>query len=114
MRKRPGRLSPKWRVLPFALAPSPAELRGLLADLVSAYGLDGACAVLGVSTLTVRSWVAGARLKGSSARLVWLTYMICLRPGRLESAFDLVTWGRFTIERSEVKLPGSSWSGWSI
>ena len=30
------------------------------------------------------------------------------------SAFDLVTWGRFRVERRQVERPASEWSDWQI
>ena len=111
---RPGRLSTKWYVLPFALAPSAGELRGFLVDLQDRFGRGGAGALLCVPVQTFQRWIAGGKIDSASARAVWLVWVLLLHPDRLQSAFDLVTWGRFRVERQAVSRPSSSWSGWEI
>jgi hypothetical protein len=85
-----------WYSSRFALAPDKASLLDYLSELVDAFGNRGAAARLGVSGVTVYAWREGRGLSsGSSRRLIWLTWALCLHPDRLKTDFDLVTWGRF-------------------
>jgi len=112
---RPSRLSQKWNILPFALAPSRGELLVLLAALVDRFGERSACRLLGVPVQTVRCWAASRRPPpASAARLIWLVHALLLRPGIVTSAFDLVTWGRFRVERQAVTRPSAEWTDYEI
>jgi len=85
----------------------------LLRDLVKAFGKPGAAAVLGVPRLTLQHWLTGRRHPSAgAARGIWWTWIVVLHPGRVRCLADIVTWGRWKIERQPAS-PGD-WSGWSI
>lgn len=96
--EKPETLSPRWRRLSFALAPSPAELRSMFADLRGFFGHCEALApVLGVSVVVVRKWWAGdiVRVNAAARRVVWALWCAVFAPERVRSSFDWITWGRF-------------------
>ncbi len=56
--------------------------------------------VLGVPFLTVDYWRRGIRSPSDGARrMIWLVWCLVLHPARLQSVFDLATWGRFRRDR---------------
>ena len=86
----------------------------MLQELVDCFGLPGACMVLSVPRMTVNAWLDGRfRPAASAVRAVWLTWVLVLHPDRISSLADVVTWGRFRIERRSDARP-EGWSGWSI
>ena len=85
-----------WPRITLALSPSDAEARSMLRDLVLLFGRSGLGSVLGVSPRAIRAWLRGYRRPAAPARrLLWLVWHLIERPGRLGTAFDLMTWGRF-------------------
>lgn len=85
----------------------------MLRDLSAGLGRDGCAVVLGVSGITIRSWLRVGKFSAVSKRMIWLTWCLVFHPDRLQSIGELVTWGRFRIERRPPEQPGE-WSGWSI
>ena len=56
--------------------------------------------LLGVPFRTVEHWQNGFRNPSDAARrMVWLVWCLVLHPSRLQTVFDLATWGRFRRER---------------
>ena len=97
MRARLPRLHKDWRRITFALAPSSGELRGMVRTLRNTFGETTTADLLGVSVLTLRDWTNGRwRPCGASPKAIWLVHALLLRPETVRSAFDLVTWGRFS------------------
>jgi hypothetical protein len=87
----------------------------MVAALVSRLGRHDAAAVLGVPMLTLNGW--RDRLKSPSMparRAIWLVWCLTLHPERLTSLFDVITWGRFRVERRAVWRSCSEWSDWSV
>lgn len=113
------RLASDWRSLVFSLRPSPAELRAMVRALVKRFGFPQACSLLGVSGLTVKGWLRGSMVpSGGASRAIWLVWVLCFHPDRLSTLGDLVTWGRFKVQRRapspSARAEPSRWSGWSI
>ena len=99
-RPRPARLSADWWFVSLALAPSPGEFRAMLADLRRVFPGRELPNVLGVSSMTLEAWAMGIRKPTSPARrMVWLVWCLVLHPSRLQTVFDLATWGRFRRDR---------------
>lgn len=95
----PGRLSQLWTVPGLALRPSQTECKSLLLHLQRVYGEKSCLLLLGVPCLTFRGWRDGkTKFPASAVRAVWLIHALCLRPDRVQSLFDLATWGRFRVE----------------
>ena len=95
-RRRPGRIDPEWAAIGPALAPSKGEFRSMLADLRRVWPTRREFgAVLGVSSRTIRAWEAGENASDGARRAVWLTWALIFHPARLQTVFDLATWGRF-------------------
>jgi len=70
------------------------RLHGLL-------GRHTLCAVLGLPVRTIESWRSGRRVPdGAGIRVIWLTWCLLLHPERLQTVFDVATWGRFRISRA--------------
>lgn len=83
----------------------------MLIHLQQIYGEKPAGMLLGVPIQSFRAWRDGRRyVSGSAIRAIWLIYCLALRPDRVQSLFDLATWGRF---RLEVK-PRSQEPDWQI
>jgi hypothetical protein len=58
--------------------------------------------LLGVPGRTAEAWLQGRFLTAyTSRRLIWLHWCLLLHPERIQTAFDLATWGRFRV----VNLP---------
>lgn len=89
-------LSPAIRSLRFLFMPSVDECCDMVRELETAFGNERNTAVLmGVSVITLRSWKNRRAISVPSRRAVWLIWVLLLHPERIETAFDLVTWGRF-------------------
>jgi len=87
----------------------------MLADLLDFYGEESLVDVLGVPVHTLRFWQeVGAVRPAAAIRAVWLVWCLTLHPDRLTSTFDLVTWGRYKLERRPARRPSVEWSDWSI
>jgi hypothetical protein len=87
----------------------------MVAALDRVFGSRPLCSMLGVSKLTLAHWLERNRIPSAAAvRAIWFLYVLTLRPERLTSLFDILTWGRFRIERRPVQRLLSSWSDWSI
>lgn len=91
----------------------------MIGDLERAFGGEhGVCALLCVPVMTLRAWRGGLRVPTASAkRAVWLTWALLLHPERIQTVFDLQTWGRFRTRvkpavKSGVFVPGKD--DWSI
>jgi hypothetical protein len=74
----------------------------MLSSLQHYFGERTACVLLGVPVLTYRRWISRGGLPSSGVRVVWLTWCLTLHPERLQSLFDMATWGRFRVERQEA------------
>jgi hypothetical protein len=85
----------------------------MVEDIHSHLGRIAAAMVLGVSVQTVEHWRNGLVARAAVRRLIWLTWCLVFHPERLSSIGELVTWGRFRIERRPPTRP-EDWSGWSI
>lgn len=120
-RKPPGRLG-DWIRVGYALQPTNAEARGMLRDLAQVHPGSDLSAVLGVSTMTLRAWINPARgMSGAARRVIWLHWVLILHPARVQTVFDLATWGRFRVEarrRPGARHPSRSFAqvadDWSI
>jgi hypothetical protein len=83
-------------------------------DLIARLGRSGAGCVLGIPKLTLDHWLNGyCRPSAAATRAVWLTWIIVLHPDRVRCVGDIITWGRFKIER-RLRAKPVGWSGWSI
>ena len=73
--------------------------------------------VLGISILTLDGWRKGKNGPCAAARkLVWLLWAAIFRPDCVQTAFDVITWGRFTVQercRHQSPLTASA-EDWSI
>ena len=88
------------RNMVFVLRPSDAEFDTMLAQLGQVFPGRDLASVLGISILTLDGW--RKRKNGpcaASRKLVWLLWALFLHPGRVQTVFDLVTWGRFRVDR---------------
>lgn len=95
-------LSPARAGLPglvrYHLQPSASESKRLLSVMVGRYGLRGASEVMGQSVVTVKRWAAGENLCSCAVRrCIWLHYVLLFEPERVQTLFDLATWGRFRV-----------------
>ena len=75
--------------------------------------------LLGIPVATLRRCEMVERDPNKSARrLVWLLWCMVLHPDRLQTCFDLVTWGRFRVDRKRKRSPAASFvrvaDDWSI
>lgn len=71
----------------------------MMLHLERVFGEESARLLLGVPCLTYRGWRDGHyKFPASAVRAIWLVHALCLRPDRVQSLFDLATWGRFRIE----------------
>lgn len=79
----------------------------MVRDVRAACRMDrDAAAFLGVSVGTLRRWLICGRVGDRAARAsVWLRWALLLHPETVQTAFDLVTWGRF---RTGTRRPGKS------
>ena len=93
-----------------------AELRAVLGDM-PLHDL------LGIPRTTTLAWDQGKPPGFGSRRAVWLIWCLCLHPEKMQTAFDIVTWGKFRefIPPAARKLPPrfgdwrlDDWSDWSI
>lgn len=91
----PGPLADDWRIYSWSFRPSPAEAFKLFRDLLDTLGWKGAGVVLGVSSQTVSGWAAGRPIQSTALRGLWLCWVMVCAPDRVETLFDVVTWGRF-------------------
>ena len=71
----------------------------MLRELSRLVGHAEMSAFLGVPGLTLRRWKSGKAPSAAARRLVWLLWCLFLHPERLQTAFDVATWGRFRVER---------------
>lgn len=77
----------------YALRPAAAEARAMLGDLG-----DRAGSLLGLSRSTVTCWRRGERVPAApSLRAIWFAWCLLRHPERLQTEFDLLTWGRFAV-----------------
>jgi hypothetical protein len=90
-----GPLDPRWQPLQLACAPCNAEVSVMVRDLVREFGRQGAAMALGVPGMNVRVWMEGKGMSYAAKRAVWFAWVLLLHPGRVRSAWDVVTWGRF-------------------
>jgi hypothetical protein len=82
----------------------------MIHDLQDYFGERTTCALLGVPVLTFRDWLAGRGMTASGVRVVWLSWCLTFHPERLQTVEDLVTWGRFHVERGEPARGVGDWS----
>jgi hypothetical protein len=72
----------------------------MLADLHRVFPGAQLPNLLTLPWLTLRGWESGRRVPSDSARrMIWLVWCLVLHPARLQSVFDLATWGRFRRDR---------------
>jgi hypothetical protein len=115
VKRKPSQLSPEWRFLAYALQPSQGEVASMLGSLDRVFGSRNLCSLLGVSKRTLASWLERRFYPSAAAvRCIWFLHCLALRSERLQSLFDILTWGRFRVERRTVLKPGCEWSDWSI
>ena len=93
--------------------PREAECVTMLRELVQRFGQFDTAALLGVPCLTLGAWLGGKCSVSAARRVIWLHWALLLHPEHCQTAFDLITWGRFRVEKSH-KSPGWEWSDWSI
>jgi hypothetical protein len=90
----------------FRLQPSHEEFRKMLNELYRALRYDRhmLCAYLGVSWRTLKNWIErGEPCSDAALRAVWLLHTLTLYPERIRSMFDIVTWGRYSMNRKSQK-----------
>lgn len=96
------------RNLVFTLRPTNVEFYTMLAQLGQVFPGRDLASVLGISILTLDGW--RKRKNGpcaASRKLVWLLWALILHPGRVQTVFDLVTWGRFRVDRRRLGVRSS-------
>ena len=86
-------------------------------ELSGKFGTFEFSRLLGVPGRTAEAWLQGRALGQFTARrLIWLHWCILLHPERIQTAFDLATWGRFRVVN--VPRPAATgpveWSDWII
>jgi hypothetical protein len=74
----------------------------MLTDLLGLFGWVGIVSVLGVSRRSLVDWVRGQAPSDAARRAIWLVWCLTLHPDRLQSVFDLCTWGRFRQSPASV------------
>jgi hypothetical protein len=99
--RAPRFLPPEISSLRFRLAPTDAECRAMCRDFQDKFGGIEAPRLLGVPGRTFENWVLGRGFSAGSRRCIWIQWCLLLHPDRIQTAFDLVTWGRFRV----VNLP---------
>ena len=84
--------------LAFRLQPTAKQCRSMLLEILRALQWDrhDTAATLGVSFMTLKSWIEGARTPTDAARkLIWMTWALLLHPELLRTVWHIVTWGRY-------------------
>lgn len=77
--------------------PQPGEVRAMLRELRLSLGSEKAlCDALAIPYRTMVAWMLGtADPPAAAVRAVWLTWVLLCHPERVQTLFDLATWGRF-------------------
>ena len=89
----------------------------MVIELRDKFGTIEVSRLLGVPGRTCESWLQGRYLeKVTARRVIWLHWCLLLHPERIQTAFDLATWGRFRVVN--VPRPAATgpveWSDWII
>ena len=85
--------------LAFVFQPKNEQFASMLNDLAGKIGWRALAAVLGVSQLTLDSWRKCRNGPSAGARkLVWVVWALVFHREKLQSLFDVATWGRFSRE----------------
>lgn len=98
-------LDPAWTVVGPSLAITDSEAIRMAEDIRTHCGsIRRAAAVLGIPGRTLKAWVEHTRGNFSPAARhnVWLVWCLLFDPGRVKTAFDLATWGRFRATAKPV------------
>lgn len=116
---KPARLGSDWWRICLALAPSPGEVRAMLADLARVFPGPDLGNVLGVSQLSLRNWDKNTAPSAAARRAIWLVWVLVFHPARCRTVFDVATWGRFAVFTRPLRRSRSSSFGplaedWSI
>ena len=96
------------------LCPTPPEVAAMLQDLFDHFGTEQTAAALGLDIGHLKRIIANQKdgkpaACRPTAKLVWLVWMLVLRPGKLSDVFMLATCGRFSRDCSPEtagKVPG--------
>jgi hypothetical protein len=78
-----------------SLAPFDREFRAMLADLERAYGFKGMCRLLAIPAVTIGVWKRGKKPSHAARKCVWLLWCITMHPKKIESLWDIASWGLF-------------------
>ena len=88
-----------WDLLCRAIQPTPDEVAAMISDLRAHFDGDWRPVVLATGTprRCLSAWIYGEKAPSpTSRRAVWLVWCLIVRPGSLQTIFDLSTSGRFT------------------
>jgi hypothetical protein len=69
----------------------------MLRELADKFGWGTTCILLGVTGGTMASWAwTKVEISNAARAHIWLVWSLLLRPGQIQTAFDIATCGRFT------------------
>lgn len=96
----PAPLPPEWKPLLASCPATDDEMCSMLYDLHAACGSWSTVAwLVGFPHSTVKHLAfKGGHGSIASRRSVWLTWALICRPGRIQTALHLATWGRITAD----------------
>jgi hypothetical protein len=94
---KPPPFAPEWRVAARLLRPGVEDCRKMLRELVGVLGsIEAVAEFAGFPVPTLRKWCQHRNTPNVAAvRAIWLIWVYLLHPEKLQTAFDLVTWGTF-------------------
>jgi plasmid stabilization system protein ParE len=85
-----------WQQIRLGLESSPEQTRAYVRELADTFGHIGAAELLGASRGVLRGWLYGDPPRHRATRRgIWSVWAMILHPEVIQTAFDVVTWGRF-------------------
>jgi hypothetical protein len=98
------------RQLHLGCAPDVPEVLRMLSELLAVAGNPPALnQLLGLPAVTVENWMAGRkRPTAAGVRAVWLIHALTFHPERLQTLFDVVTWGRYRRSQHHKEKPADA------